>query len=90
MTIKPGSVPGPSGTTQAPHLAVSIFMRGLLNRLVTRIYFPGDPANTNDPVLNSIDTARQSTLIARKAERAEVFQWDIHLQGEDETVFFDI
>ncbi len=91
MTIKPGSVSGLNGTTQAPHLAVSIFMRGLLNRLVTRIYFPDDPANVNDSVLNSVESARRKTLIARKAEGREgVLLWDVILQGKAETVFFDI
>ncbi|MGA9040604.1 MAG: protocatechuate 3,4-dioxygenase subunit alpha [Terriglobales bacterium] len=90
-TIKPGSVPGIENTVQAPHLVVSIFMRGLLKRLVTRIYFPGDSENDNDPVLNSVALPRRKTLIARKAEGPEeVLLWDVILQGEDETVFFDV
>ena len=96
-TIKPGPVPGSNGTTQAPHLVASIFMRGLLKRLVSRIYFPSDPpssndpANASDPVLNSVDPDRRKTLIARKAEGTDaVFHWDVILQGLSETVFFDI
>jgi len=89
-TIKPGSVPGPDGTSQAPHILVSVFMRGLLNRLVTRIYFPGDPLNAKDPVLALVDPARRSTLIAKLASPGEnALEWNVRLQGKDETVFFD-
>ena len=89
-TIKPGSVPGPDGTTQAPHILVSVFMRGLLNRLVTRIYFPGDPHNDKDFVLSLVDPPRRSTLIAKPASRGEgALEWNVILQGQDETVFFD-
>jgi protocatechuate 3,4-dioxygenase alpha subunit len=89
-TIKPGRVPAPDGTLQAPHIAVSIFMRGLLRRLITRIYFPEDPANSEDFVLNLVEPARRITLIAKKSEtRAAAFEWNILLQGEHETVFFD-
>lgn len=90
-TIKPGAVPGPGNTMQAPHLAISIFMRGLQKRLVSRIYFPGESANGSDFVLNSVHPVRRKTLIASKAENsAETMHWDVILQGEDETVFFDI
>jgi len=89
-TIEPGPVPGPDGTTQAPHILVSVFMRGLLNRLVTRIYFPGNPHNGKDFVLSLVDPARRSTLIAKPAPPDEgAFEWNVILQGEDETVFFD-
>jgi protocatechuate 3,4-dioxygenase alpha subunit len=91
-TIKPGQVPGP-GTEkqlQAPHIAVSIFARGLLRRLVTRIYFPDDPANTTDFALNLVDPARRATLIAKEASAsANALEWNVILQGRDETVFFD-
>jgi len=91
VTIKPGPVPGPNNSLQAPHLVISIFMRGLLKRLVSRLYFPGDSANANDPVLNSVDLSRQKTLMPRKVKESdEVFLWDVILQGENETVFFDI
>ena len=87
-TIKPGRVEGPGGTIQAPHLVVVIFMRGLLKHLVTRIYFPDDAANAEDPILALVPAERRSTLIARKvADR--VLEWNVVLQGEQETVFFD-
>jgi protocatechuate 3,4-dioxygenase, alpha subunit len=89
-TIKPGLVPGPGGTVQAPHLAVSVFMRGLLKRLVTRVYFPGDRAQDQDPILRLVNPERRATLIAREASGSHTaLHWDIILQGEQETVFFD-
>lgn len=89
-TIKPGPVPGPNGTTQAPHILVSVFMRGLLKRLVTRIYFPGDPHNDKDPVLSLVDHPRRSTLIAKLTSPGkDTLEWNVILQGQDETVFFD-
>lgn len=89
-TIKPGAVPGPDGKMQAPHIAVSIFMRGLLRRLVTRIYFPDEPGNEGDFVLNLVEASRSGTLIARKvAGREGVLEWNVVAQGADETVFFD-
>ena len=87
-TIKPGSVPGPGRTIQAPHLAVSVFMRGLLKRLVTRVYFPGDAEHAKDPVLGLVEPDRRGTLIARAAEGG-ILHWDIILQGPQETVFLD-
>ena len=91
-TIKPGAVQGPGILLQAPHINVSIFARGLLNRLITRIYFPGDPLNAADPVLNTVAPERRSTLVARieNPERARVLRFDVVLQGENETVFFDV
>jgi len=86
-TIKPGSGSGSDGQMQAPHLAVVVFMRGLLRQLVTRVYFPGDPANATDPVLQLVPVERRATLIARPAADGTL-EWDIHLQGADETVFF--
>lgn len=89
VAILPGRVPGHDGKMQSPHLNVSIFMRGLLRRLVTRMYFPNDPANEADAVLASVPLQRRATLIARKAENDEnSLNWDIHLQGGQETVFF--
>ena len=87
-TIKPGRVPGPGGKLQAPHLSVTVFMRGLLKQLSTRVYFPGDPANTQDPVLKRVPAARRATLVARRKGRG-VLEWNIVLQGKDETAFFD-
>ena len=90
-TIKPGPVPGPNGKPQAPHLAVSVFMRGLLRRLVTRIYFPDEPANFGDFVLNLVEPERRETLIAKKdVNEIGTFEWNVILQGPNETVFFDI
>ena len=89
-TIKPGPVPGPDGRPQAPHLVVSVFMRGLLRRLVTRIYFPEDPANPDDFVLNLVEPARRGTLIAKKVVgQSAALEWNVILQGAEETVFFD-
>lgn len=88
-TIRPGAVPGPNGAPQAPHLAVSVFARGLLIRLATRIYFDGEPGNANDPVLALVPAERRGTLIAKRGADG-VFRFDIRLQGEGETVFFDI
>ncbi len=91
VTIKPGTVPGPQGKPQAPHLAVSVFMRGLMKRLVTRIYFPDDPANAGDFVLNLVPPERRATLIAqRNANEIGTLEWNVILQGLNETVFFDI
>jgi protocatechuate 3,4-dioxygenase alpha subunit len=87
-TVRPGALPGPDGTQQAPHLAVSIFARGILTRLVTRIYFSDEPANAADPVLALVPEARRGTLIARRGADG-TFRLDIRLQGEDETVFFE-
>ena len=87
-TIKPGQVPGPGGKPQAPHLAVTIFMRGLLKQLVTRMYFPGDPANATDPILALVPAARRKTLVATKKADGSL-EWTVNLQGRDETVFFD-
>lgn len=89
-TIQPGAVPGPDGNMQAPHLAVSVFMRGLLKRLVTRIYFPDEAGNDGDFVLNLVEASRRGTLIARAvAGKAGVLEWNVVMQGEGETVFFD-
>ncbi|WP_037303619.1 protocatechuate 3,4-dioxygenase subunit alpha [Amycolatopsis orientalis] len=86
-TIKPGAVPGPAGSTQAPHIDVSVLARGLLHRVVTRIYFE-DSDNSADPVLASVPETRRGTLIA--ARTGDGYRFDIRLQGEGETVFFDV
>jgi protocatechuate 3,4-dioxygenase alpha subunit len=88
LTIKPGPVPDLHGGLQAPHLVVSVFMRGLLKRLVTRVYFPDEPRNADDRVLRLVPIERRGTLVARQIAR-EVLEWDIILQGDGETVFFD-
>ncbi|CCH33373.1 protocatechuate 3,4-dioxygenase subunit alpha [Actinosynnema sp. NPDC047251] len=88
LTVKPGPLPAGDGW-EAPHLNVSVFCRGMLVRLVTRIYFPDEEANAQDPVLGSIaDPAARSTLIATTTPSG--YHFDIRLQGEHETVFFDV
>jgi protocatechuate 3,4-dioxygenase, alpha subunit len=90
-TVRPGRVPGPKDSHQAPHLNISVFARGLLKRVTTRLYFAGDPANTEDPILALVPTERCSTLLALPvAEKPGAWRFDIHLSGEHETVFFDI
>jgi protocatechuate 3,4-dioxygenase alpha subunit len=89
-TVKPGPVPGPKGTMQAPHLVVTVFMRGLLKQLLTRIYFPDDPGNAGDPILLLVPAERRATLVAKRAPQAKAtLQWNLVVQGENETVFFD-
>ena len=88
-TVKPGAVPDPNGKMQAPHIAVSVFARGLQRRLVTRIYFPDESANADDYVLNLIEPTRRGTLIARKTAVQGALEWNVILQGADETVFLD-
>ena len=88
-TVRPGRVPWPEGGLQAPHINVGIFARGLLNRVATRLYFAGDPALAEDPVLQRVEPARRETLIARR-DAAGAWRLPIHLGGPKETVFFDI
>ena len=89
-TIKPGRVPGPAGAPQAPHIVVTVFMRGLLKHLITRVYFPDEAANAEDPVLKLVPADRRATLIARRSPRDKAaLEWNVILQGQDETVFFD-
>ena len=88
-TIKPGSMPGPNGRPQAPHLLVGVFARGLLTRLVTRIYFEDEPSNAQDAILASVPADRRSTLLARRNVEG-IYRFEIVLQGPGETVFFDV
>jgi protocatechuate 3,4-dioxygenase, alpha subunit len=89
-TVKPGRVTALDGSSQAPHINVAVFMRGLLRHLVTRIYFEGDPMNENDQVLRLVPHARRNTLYATAASPGHsTFTWNVKLQGEQETVFFD-
>jgi protocatechuate 3,4-dioxygenase alpha subunit len=87
-TFKPGRVPGPGASLQAPHIAVGVLARGLLKRLATRIYFADEAANAEDPILALVPEDRRDTLIARRDGQA--WRFDIRLQGEGETVFFEI
>lgn len=86
-TIKPGRVPGPGGREQAPHLSVNVLMRGLLKQAPTRLYFSDETtANAEDPVLALLPAARRATVIA--TQRAPgAYRWELHMQGERETVF---
>ena len=91
-TIKPGPVPDPDGKPQAPHILLAVFARGMLMHLYTRIYFDGEAANAADPVMALVPTERRNTLIARReaGNGNAVYRFDIRLQGDNETVFFDI
>lgn len=87
-TIKPASIDG-----QAPHINLTLFMRGMLNHQFTRIYFSDEVSlNAQDKLLNLVPEDRRQTLIAQRREvkGATVYEFDIHMQGEKETVFFDL
>ncbi len=88
VTVKPGRVPGPTGTLQAPHLTMLVFARGLLKAAQTRVYFADEAeANAEDPVLTGIgDEAARASLIAMQADGS--FRFDVHLQGDRQTAFF--
>ena len=87
VTVKPGRVPMPDRRLQAPHIVVGVFARGLLKRLVTRLYFPDEEeANAADPVLSGLDDGERATLIGRFEDGAPRF--DIRLQGDGQTTFF--
>jgi protocatechuate 3,4-dioxygenase alpha subunit len=86
---RPGAAPSAAGFKQAPNLAVLVFARGLMRHLMTRMYFPGEAGNGSDSLLQMVAEDRRGTLIAREtAGDAHTHQWDIVLQGADETVFF--
>jgi protocatechuate 3,4-dioxygenase alpha subunit len=90
-TIKPGRVPGPGDSWQAPHFNLSIFARGLLKRLVTRAYFGDDPGNAEDPILAVVPVERRETLMAQPdPSRPGNWLFEIRFSGTDETVFFDV
>jgi protocatechuate 3,4-dioxygenase alpha subunit len=98
VTVKPGALGAPGGRAQAPHIDISIFARGLLQRLVTRIYFSDEEANAADPALSGLEPELRPRLVAELvgaaagagagADEPPVYRLDIHLQGEQETVFF--
>jgi protocatechuate 3,4-dioxygenase, alpha subunit len=88
-TVKPGQVTGPGGRLQAPHIDVSLFARGMLNRCVTRIYFADETrANAADPVLSRVPADRRATLLAEPT--ADGYAIDLRIQGDRETVFFSV
>jgi protocatechuate 3,4-dioxygenase alpha subunit len=89
VTLKPGPVPAEGNAFQAPHIAISLFARGLLKQLITRLYFAGEPLNEQDAVLNAIPAGRRGTVTAQQAGDG-VWRLDLRLQGEGETVFFEV
>jgi protocatechuate 3,4-dioxygenase alpha subunit len=88
-TVMPGRVPGPDGRLQAPHVAVGVLARGVLTRLITRIYFDDESSNGEDTVLSLVPASRRGTLLAKRVG-ADAYRFDIVLQGAGETVFFDV
>ena len=88
QTVRPGIVPGPGGQRQAPHVLVSVMARGVMSRCWTRLYFEDEPLNATDPILQLVPAERRSTLLARQSRPGE-YEFNIVLQGEGETVFFD-
>lgn len=89
-TIRPGGVPGPGGAMQAPHVLLAVHARGMTQPALTRIYFEDEAAaNAVDPILALVPAERRATLIARR-EADGAYRFDVHLQGDDETVFFDV
>ena len=91
-TIKPGRVPFYQDKLQAPHICVTVFSRGLLNHLVTRLYFEDEQTNAEDPILLCVPDERRSTLLARRENREGtiVYRFDIIMQGAGETAFFNL
>src|SRR4029453_4725632 len=87
---KPGRVPGPNGTMQAPHIVVAIHMRGILSHLFTRIYFSDEASNVEDPILQLVPADRRDTLIAKRDPPGAVYRIEFRIQGDRETVFFDL
>jgi protocatechuate 3,4-dioxygenase alpha subunit len=88
-TIKPGAVAGPDGKPQAPHIVLAVFGRGMTMQSMTRIYFDDEPANASDEVMALVPADRRATLLAKKTAPG-VYRFDIRLQGDNETVFFEV
>jgi protocatechuate 3,4-dioxygenase, alpha subunit len=89
VTLKPGPVRAEGNAFQAPHIAISLFARGLLKQLVTRLYFAGEPLNEQDAILNAIPAERRGTVLARRGADG-TWRLDLRLQGEEETVFLEV
>jgi protocatechuate 3,4-dioxygenase, alpha subunit len=88
-TVKPAGVPTEDDAAQAPHIAMSVLARGMLRRVVTRVYFDDEPdANASDPLLSAVEARRSATLVA--VSDADGYRFDVRLQGADETVFLDV
>ena len=88
-TVKPGA----EGPGHAPHINVIVLMRGLLLHAFTRVYFSDEAAaNAADPALNAVPAERRATLVAQRRDEGglPVYRFDIHMQGPQETVFFDV
>lgn len=93
FSVKPGAVAGPGGTRQAPHVNLVLGARGMTRQAFTRIYFEDEASLASDPVLSSVPAERRQTLVASrdgKRDGATVYRFDLHLQGERETVFFEL
>ena len=88
-TIRPGQVTDAKGLAQASHVNVCLFARGLLRQVYTRFYFAGDPMLESDAVLAAVPEPRRQTLLAGKTESGD-WLFEIRLQGQGETVFFDL
>jgi protocatechuate 3,4-dioxygenase alpha subunit len=88
LTRKPGRVADPDGGSQAPHLSMLVFARGLLKPVLTRVYFPDDPANAEDRVLSALAEDERATLVARPTESGLAF--DVRLRGDGQTTFFAV
>ena len=91
-TVRPGAVPFDAERRQAPHVNVTVFARGLLDHLATRMYFPDEVVNESDPLLSLVPSARRATLIASRDVLGDlvVYRWDVRLQGDGETAFFNL
>jgi protocatechuate 3,4-dioxygenase alpha subunit len=89
-TIRPGAESGAEGVDQAAHFTVCLFMRGLLRHLYTRIYFADDPVLERDPLLGIVPKARRATLLAHPGADGTTWEFTVRLQGDGETVFFDL
>ena len=87
-TVKPGQVADPDGKPQAPHILLAVYARGMTQQTYSRIYFEGEASNATDPVLALVPSERRDTLIAKRQGNA--YRFDVHLQGDKETVFFDL
>lgn len=89
VTLKPAGVPTVDGTAQAPHIAMSVFARGMLRRVVTRVYFDDEAgANASDPLLQELPADRAETLVAARTDGG--YRFDVRIQGDHETVFLDV
>lgn len=86
---KPPAIDGPEGAVQAPHFAVRVLARGILTHYTTRLYFADDPATAADPILKLVPEPRRHTLLAQPVSASE-YRFDVVVQGQNETVFFDI